>query len=75
MYSYIQSISSLFVSLPVHPPFTPAPLLLSLLSSEGSVLGLRRKVVPAVDREGLESSIRTLGKDVVGCIFCNTAFL
>lgn len=60
---------------PCSSPLSPAPLLLSLLGSESSVLGQWCEVVPAVDREGLKRSIRTLCKDVVGCIFCNTALL
>lgn len=35
----------------------------------------RGEVVPAVDGEGLKSTVRTLREDVVGSIFCDATLL
>lgn len=58
-----------------HMGLLPAPLLFSLLCSEGPVLCQRCKVVPAMDGKGLKSTVRTLREDVVGSIFCNATLL
>lgn len=60
---------------PLHTALLPAPLLFSLFCSESPVLCQRGEVVPAVDGEGLKSTVRTLREDVVGSIFCDATLL
>lgn len=53
----------------------PAPLFLSLLSSERAVFSNRGEVVPGVNRKGLERSISTLCEDVVWRVLRHASFL
>lgn len=55
--------------------YSPLPFLLGFLSSECTVPGQRREVVPVVYWESFKSPIRALGKDIVGRVLCHTSLL
>jgi len=55
------------------PVYIPAELFLCLFRVEILVLYDGLKVVPLLDREGLERSVGTLGENVVGSVVCDGA--